>query len=67
MALNTEKGNLVIIDATTVYWKGAKVIGVEEILLQSDLNEHRVRLRIRDGDAAIMAELTAAGVRIKEV
>lgn len=67
MPLNTAQGNLAIVDGDKVFWKGAAVAGVESVFLHSDESETRVKLFVANGDEPTLADMEAAGIKIRRV
>lgn len=61
------QGSLVIIDLTTVWWKGQKVEGVEAVMVHADDDSQTVKLRVSGDQTALHADMEAAGIRIRRV
>ncbi len=67
MGLATAKGNLAIVDLTTVFWKGQRIEGVEAVWLHADEDTQMLKIRVRDGVETLLAEMEAAGIKIRRV
>jgi hypothetical protein len=63
--MNIAQGNLAIVDGK-VYWKGA-LVPVETLFLHYDGDTKIVRFEVRGGDEAVLADIEAAGVKIRRV
>lgn len=67
--MNIGQGNLVVVGANTkdqqVYWNGAKVEGI--VGLSIDNNEKRQRVVVTVKDDPVLAEMAAAGIKVRRV
>jgi hypothetical protein len=60
------QGNLVIVDARKVFWRGWAVPGIESLRVVSIGEDVTVKLRLAHGaDKALVADLTAAGIQVR--
>ena len=72
MSLVTTQGSLVFVGLNTahpqMFFNGVEVIGLRDVRANWDAEDPHVKVKIAAGmDAALKAELQAAGVIVKEV
>ena len=63
--MQTVQGNLAIIEGK-VYWKGV-LVPTEALFLHYDGDMRIVRFEVRGGDEAVLADIEAAGVKVRRL